>query len=333
MTSFDGLFRYRRVAALLAAVAATLVAMLPLSGRAAPYPERPIRIIVPFAPGGASDLIARVISGPLGQMLGQSVVVENMAGANGNIGIANAAKAEPDGYTLLVASSVIFVNPMLTKGANYDPQRDFAPLVHLGGSPNALVTRPDSGISDLADLIARSKANPSGLNFSSPGVGSISQLGVELLKLRTGANLVHVPYTGAGPAVQAVLAGTVPLSSVNIAAAMPQISAGTLKALVQTGNERWPDLANVPTLQDAGVPNSASETLQILLAPAKTPPEITEKLSKAVVEILKDPAIRERLRVTGFAVKGTGAAELAKLISSELSMWREVIDKTSLRAH
>jgi tripartite-type tricarboxylate transporter receptor subunit TctC len=337
MTAFDRVFRHAGLAHLLFGTIMVLITILAgtlaLAGSAAAYPDRPIRIIVPFAPGGGSDLLARVISGPLGQMLGQSVVVENMPGANGNIGINAAAKAEPDGHTLLVASSVIFVNPMLTKSANYDLQKDFAPLVDLGGSPNALVTRPDSGIADLADLIAKSKANPNGLNYSSPGVGSISQLGVELLKLRTGARLVHVPYTGAGPAVQAALGGTVPLASVNIAAVMPQINAGTLKALAQTGNERWPDLANVPTLQEAGVPNSASETLQILLAPARTPPDITDRLSKAVVDILKSREIRERLRVTGFAVKGTGAGELAKLISSEVLVWRDVIDKTSLKAH
>ena len=210
--------------------------------------------------------------------------------------------------------------------------KDFAAIADLGSSPNAIVTRPDTGIKDVADLIARAKANPDALDFSSPGVGSISQLGAELLKLRAGIRLLHVPYTGAGPAVQAVLGGTTKLSASNIGTVMPHIKAGTLKALVQTGKERWFDLPDVPTLAEAGVPNAASETFQALLAPAGTPKEIVDRLAKEVIAILQAPDVRDKLRNTGFGPAGTGPDALHARIAEEVAMWKEVIARTGLKA-
>jgi len=297
----------------------------------AAWPERPIRMVVPFAPAGASDLVTRMIGIPLGQALGQTVVIENVAGANGTLGINSVAKAAPDGYTLLVTSSVFVVNPSLSKAATYDPNTDFAPIVDLGGSPNVIVTRPDSGIKDIADLIARAKAQPDYFNYASAGVGSITQLSIELMQLRTGARLTHVPFTGAGPAVQAALAGTTHLAGVNISVAMPHIKAGTLKALAQTGKTRWFELPDVPTLEDAGVPDSASETFQILLAPAKTPPDIVDKIAQAVIAILQRPEIKDRLAATGFAVAAQGPEALRKRIADEVAMWRAVIAQTKLK--
>jgi tripartite-type tricarboxylate transporter receptor subunit TctC len=319
------------ICAMLAFAAAIFAALLPNSAGAAGFPDHPIRIIVPFAPGGASDLIARVISGPLQQELGQPVIVENHAGANGNIGIGFVAKADPDGYTLLVASSVIFVNLPLQRPNSLDPSKDFIPIADLGGSPDALLVRTESDIKDFADLLKRAKANRGHITFSSPGVGSISQLGVELLDVRTGIKLQHVPYTGAGPAVQAGLSGTTDLAGVNISAAMPLVKAGKMRALIQTGAKRWFELPDVPTLQEAGIPNAESETLQILLAPAKTPQAIADRLSAAVVKVLKDPQIRENLLKTGFEVSGTGSAELKKLIATEMAKWREVITQGNLK--
>lgn len=319
----------RSLARVCALVCLATLAIAP-PARAA-WPDRPIKLIVPFAPGGGSDLIARIIATPLGQALGQSVVVENHPGANGNIGISIVAKADPDGYTLLVASSVIFVNPTLSKNANYDAQKDFAPIADLGGSPNALVTRADSAIKTVGDLIARAKAEPDKFNFASPGVGSISQLGVELLKLRAGIKLTHVPYTGAGPAVQAVLSGTTELACTNISSLIPHIKAGTLRGLVQTGKDRWPELPDIPTLAEAGVPNAASETLQILVAPARTPPEVIDQVAKAMVDILRRSDIRERMLQTGFAVAGTGPDVLRKRIAEEVATWQEVIAQAKLK--
>jgi tripartite-type tricarboxylate transporter receptor subunit TctC len=319
--------------AMLGVAAAGLVALLTTPVAAAGFPDHPIRIIVPFAPGGASDLIARVISVPLQQELGQPVIVENHAGANGIIGIGYVAKADPDGYTLLVASSVIFVNLPLQRPNSLDPSKDFAPIADLGGSPDAIAVRTESDIKDFSDLMKRAKANPGRITFSSPGVGSISQLGIELLGVRTGVKLSHVPYTGAGPAVQAGLSGTTDLAAVNISAAMPLIKAGKLRALVQTGEQRWFELPEVPTLQQAGIANAESETLQILLAPAKTPKAVVDRLSEAVVKVLKSPQIRDNLLKTGFEVSGTGSTELKKLIATEMTKWRDVITQGNLKVN
>src|SRR5262249_3421275 len=305
-----------RVVALYLAANAGL-ALLPSTALAA-YPDRPVKIVVPSAPGGTSDIVARLLASALSQSLGQSVFVENRAGANGNIGIAAVAKAEPDGYTLLVASSVIVVNPTLSKQATYDPARDFAAIADLGSSPNVIVTRPDTGIKDVADLITRARKNPDQLNFSSPGVGSISQLGAELLKLRADIRMQHVPFTGAGPAAQAVLAGTTQLAAVNIGTVIQLIKAGSLKALVQTGKERRFDLPDIPTLAEAGVPNAASETFQALLAPAGAPKEIVDRLAKETAEILQRPDVREKLRSSGFNPVGTGPAALQARVAEEV---------------
>jgi tripartite-type tricarboxylate transporter receptor subunit TctC len=214
-----------------------------------------------------------------------------------------------------------------------DPSTDFAAIADLGGSPDAILVRTESDIKDFADMVKRAKAQPGHITFSSPGVGSISQLGIELLDVRTGMKLVHVPYTGAGPAVQAGLAGTTDLAAVNISAAMPLVKAGKMRALVQTGGKRWFELPDVPTLHEAGIANAESETLQVLLAPAKTPQAVVDRLSEAVVKILKSPQIRENLLQTGFAVAGTGSAEAKKLIASEVAKWRDVIAQGNLKVN
>jgi tripartite-type tricarboxylate transporter receptor subunit TctC len=320
----------RRACLLLGLVASSAIALLPASAHAE-YPDHPIRIIVPFAPGGGSDLAARVLSGPLAEELKQPVIVENHAGANGNIGIGYVAKSNPDGYTLLVASSVIFVNKLLNRPGSYDPEKDFKPVVYLGGSPDAIVVKADSGIKDFADLLKRAKAGH--ITYSSPGVGSISQLGVELLAVRTGIKLTHVPYTGAGPAAQAALSGTTDVGSVNISATIPLIKAGKLRALVQTGAKRWFELPDVPTLEEAGIGNDESETFQTLMAPAKTPAPVVDKISKAVIKVLARPEIRQHLLKTGFAVAGTGPDALKKLTTEEVAKWREVITAASLKVN
>lgn len=333
-TSVDRIDRRKLQAGFAAIVMGTaaLFAFYAVSAQAA-FPERPVRLIVPFAPGGASDLIARVLSAPLAQELGQSVVVENRAGANGNVGIAYVANADPDGYKLLVASSVIFVNQLLQRPDSHDPEKDFTPIADLGGSPDALVTKTDSPIVDFADLIKRAKENPGHITFASPGIGSISQLGVELLDFRAGIKLTHVPFTGAGPAAQAALAGTTDLAGVNISAVMPLIKAGSLRALVQTGAKRWYELPNTPTMEEAGIVNAKSETLQVLLAPRNLPDDVRDRLSKAVVKVLANPEPRDELLKTGFAVSGTGSAELKELIASEVAKWRGVIAEAELKVN
>jgi tripartite-type tricarboxylate transporter receptor subunit TctC len=314
--------------------AATLAAVLvPVLGTAAmaAYPERPIKIIVPFAPGGANDLIARILGVPLGQALGQSVIIENRGGANGNIGIAAAARAEPDGYTLLVSSNVFEVNPALAKQATYDPLKDFAAISDLVAAPNVIAARSDTGLKSFADLVARARARPGELNFATPGTGSISHLGAELLKIRADIGMTHVPFTGAGPALQAVLGGTVGLIGVTVSTAVPHHKSGALVALVQTGKERWVDLPDVPTLAEAGVPNSDSETLQSLYAPAGAPKAILDRLAKEVADVLKRPEVREQLAKANFRVLGAGPQAQQARLAKDVATWKEVITKAGIK--
>lgn len=318
----------KRVLAVVALATATA-----MSGAAqAAWPERTVTILVHFAPGGSNDLLGRLIAQELAPVLGQSVIVENRPGANGNIGLSAAARAAPDGYTLVVASGVVLINPSVTKVA-YDPVKDFAPVAYLGASPNVILTRPDSGIVSIQDLIAKAKANPGKINFASPGLGSVSQLAVELLKLRTGIDVVHVSYSRASPAAQAALAGTTEIASVNIAGLIGHIQSGSLKALVQTGHERWPDLPDVPTMREAGVQNAEVETTQMLLAPAGTPQPIVERLAKEVQVIMGKPEVREKMLKASFAVKFEGSEELRSRIAREVPMWKDIVDRAGIRTN
>src|SRR5262249_16170052 len=243
-----------------AALAVVTTAVAVPSARAA-WPERPITIIVHFAPGGANDLLGRLIAAELAPALGRGVVVENRPGANGNIGLTAAARATPDGYTLVVASGVVLINPSINKVA-YDPLKDFAPVAFLGASPNVLLTRTGSGVTSVAELVRKAKADPAKIAYATPGVGGISQLAVELMKLRAGLDMVHVPYQGAAPAAQAALAVNVDFASVAVAGMMGMVQGGQLRPLVQTGAGPWPELPGVPTMAEAGVADAAGGTPQ-----------------------------------------------------------------------
>jgi tripartite-type tricarboxylate transporter receptor subunit TctC len=310
-------------------VAAVMVVSIGITPVRAAWPEHAITIIVHFAPGGSNDLLGRLIAAELRPVLGQSVIVENRPGANGNIGLAAAARAAPDGYTLVVASGVVLINPSMGK-AGYDPINDFAPIAYLGASPNVLLTRPGSGITSLQDLIAKAKAKPSTITYSSPGIGSISQLAVELLQLRTNIKLIHVPFSGAAPAAQSAIAGTTDLGSVNVAGLIGFVNSGAVKALVQTGKERWPDLPDVPTMEQAGIPNAEVETSQMLLAPAGTPQPIIDRLAKEVLAIMRKPDVRERMLKASFAVQPEGPAELRERIAREVPMWKELVERSGI---
>jgi tripartite-type tricarboxylate transporter receptor subunit TctC len=305
--------------------------MAPSTAQAA-YPERPIRIVVPFAPGGPTDIMARVVATALGEVLGGNVIVENRPGAGGNIGIAAVARAEPDGYTLLLTSSAYVLNPALYEQVPYDPFKDFAPVAELGTSPNVVLARPDLGVSTVQDLIAMSKAQPDRLNYSSPGVGTTPHLAAELLKLRTGAKMTHVPYAGAGPAIQAILSGTVPVSVTALPPAHPHVQGGALKALAVTGRQRWFDLPDVPTLVELGHKEMVSDTFQALLAPAGTPQDIVQRLAKEATAIVNRPEIRERLQKAGFEVIGKGPDSLRARIAEEVPKWKALTAETGIKA-
>ena len=295
----------------------------------AAWPERNITIIVPFPPGGPNDLLGRLLAAELAPKLGQSVIVENRAGAVGNIGIAASARAEPDGYTLLVVTGVVLINPSVSKVA-YDPLKDFAPVAFLGAAPNAIITRPASCITSIADLIAKAKADPGKLTYASPGLGSVSQLAVELLKLRAGIDMIHVPFSGAAPSLQAALAGTTDFASVSIAGLIGHIRSGNLKALAQTGGEHWVDMPDVPTMAEAGVPNAVVETSQMFLAPARTPDAIIKRLTEEIRVILAKPDIKEKMINPGFMVKYEGPEQLHARMVREVPVWKEVVERAGL---
>jgi tripartite-type tricarboxylate transporter receptor subunit TctC len=325
--------RGSRLSSWLGGAVALGIAMLVVAAPArAAWPERPITIIVHFAPGGANDLLGRLIAAELAPVLGQGVVVENRPGANGNIGLTAAARAAPDGYTLVVASGVVLINPSINKVA-YDPLKDFAPVAFLGSSPNMLLSKSGSGLDTVADLIAKAKANPGKVTYSTPGVGSISQLAVELLKLRVGVDMVHVPYQGAAPAAQAAMAGNVDFASVAVAGMMGMVHGGQLKPIVQTGAGPWPELPGVPTMADAGIADAVVDTTQMLLAPAGTPQPVIDRLAKEVMAIMRKPEVRDKMLKASFEVKPEGPEALGARIAREVPMWKDIVDKAKLKTN
>jgi tripartite-type tricarboxylate transporter receptor subunit TctC len=324
--------RSSNIPAWLGGVIALGIGMLALAAapaRAA-WPERPITIIVHFPPGGANDLLGRLIAAELAPALGQGVVVENRPGANGNIGLTAAARATPDGYTLVVASGVVLINPSINKVA-YDPLKDFAPIAFLGSSPNVLLTRTGSPLTSVAQLVQKAKAEPGKITYSTPGVGSISQLAVELLKLRAGIDMVHVPYQGAAPAAQAALAGNVDFASVAVAGMMGMVHGGQLRPIVQTGAGPWPELPGVPTMAEAGIADAVVDTTQMLLAPAGTPQPVIDRLAREVLAIMRKPEVRDKMLKASFEVKPEGPDALAARIAREVPMWKDIVDKAAIK--
>jgi tripartite-type tricarboxylate transporter receptor subunit TctC len=299
--------------------------------RAAGYPERTVKIIVPFAPAGPTDIMARIVSTHLGAAIGGTVIVENKPGAGGNIGIGTAAHAEPDGYTLLITSSAYVVNPSLYEKIPYDPYRDFAPIAELGTSPNVFLVDPKLGINSMADLIARAKSDPNELNYASPGVGTTPHLSAELLKIVSGIQITHVPFSGAGPAIQAILGGTTQVACAALPPAHPFIESGALKALAVTSAHRWFDLPDVPTMVELGFEDFIADTFQGFLAPAKTAPDIVALLSAKSVAILKRPDIAEQLRNNGFEVIANGPEGMRRRIEDEVPKWRDVVTKAGIK--
>ena len=318
-----------RAAAVTASVAAT--GLWPKAGRAANYPTRPIKIIVPFAPAGPTDIMARIVAQHLGEAIGGNVIVENRPGAGGNIGIGAAANAEPDGYTLLITSSAYVVNPSLYVKIPYEPYKDFAPVAELGTSPNVILVDPKIGINSIADLIASAKADPNRFNYASPGSGTTPHLSGELLKIAGGIQMTHVPFPGAGPAIQSILAGTVQVCSAALPPAHPHIVSGALKALAVTGASRWFDLPDVPTMVDLGYKDFIADTFQGFLAPAKTPPEIVQLLATKSIEILKTSKIADQLRNNGFEVIARGPDGMQKRITDEVPKWKKIITEAGIQ--
>jgi tripartite-type tricarboxylate transporter receptor subunit TctC len=318
----------RRPASLIATVAC--LSALSLGGPLAAFPDKPVTIVVPFAPGGANDVVVRAIQQPLSEALGQPIVVENRGGAGGSVGAGFVARSRPDGYTLLMAATGFVVNPSLYDKVQYDPLKDFDQVAELTTFPVIYTVRPDMGVKTLQELIAYAKARPGVLNYSTPGAGTLPHLAAELLKLNTHIDMVHVPYAGAAPAAQALLSKTVEVASTSITVAKPQIESANMVGLAVSGAERWPELPDVPTVAEAGVPAALADTWQGIMVPAGTPKETIDRLAAALTEVMHRPDVRERLLRAGFYSTGRGPAEFHQRIVDELPKWKEVIQRARI---
>src|SRR3984893_7137494 len=272
--------------------------------RAQAYPARPVRVIVPFAPGGPTDVCARLIAQKLSEHLGKQFYVENVPGAGGNIGTGRAAQAAPDGYTLLVAASSYVINPSLYATIPYDPVKDFDPITVGAINVAALTVHPSLPAHTVKELVALIKASPGKYSYASAGTGQSAHLAGELFRLTAGLDLVHVPYNGSGPAIAAIVGGHPPIAFTSSATAAPQVKEGKLRALAVMGKARMPVLPDVPTMAEAGYPAVEVEDWLAFLAPAGTPKEIIALLHREVVKIIELPDMKERMAALGFAPVG-----------------------------
>jgi tripartite-type tricarboxylate transporter receptor subunit TctC len=299
--------------------------------RAADYPTRTITLVVPSPPGGGTDTSWRIIEPKLSQILSQKIVIENRPGASGNIGAAEAARAAPDGYTLLALISSHVINPSLMKEVGYNLEKDFAPISRSIMVPGVIVSHPSIPAKSLKELIAYAKANPGKLDFGSAGVGSMSQLMIELLMKDAGIKMTHVPYKGTAPAFNDVLAGHVALMSADIMNVVPHIAAGSVRAYGVTSRERANVAPDIPTIDEAGV--SGYEAIQWfgLVAPAGTPADVIQKLHRGVVQALEDPAIRKRFTDDGgIPLPSASPEEFAGFIRAEAAKWAKVIKDSGI---
>jgi tripartite-type tricarboxylate transporter receptor subunit TctC len=295
------------------------------------YPSRPVRIIVPSAPGGGTDTVARLLGQTLSKTMGQPFVIDNRPGAGTVIGAEAAARAAPDGYTLLMAPSTLAINHIVKKDLPYDALRDFAPITQMVSLPNVLVVTASLPARSIAEFIALAKQKPGELTFGSAGVGTAPHLAMELLMSATGVELRHVPYKGVAPALTDIIAGRVSGMTVNVLSARRHVEAGTLRALVVTGSERTRDLPNVPTVAEAGYPKAQSFQWFGLLAPARTPAPIVARLQAETARALQTPEMRERLAVEGADPVGSTPAEFAALIRQEMEKWTEVARAANIK--
>ena len=317
---------------LLVSAAALAVPLLALAQTPPAYPTRPIRLIVPVPPGGSTDALARIISVRLAESLGQQIVIDNRAGAGGNIAMGVAAKSTPDGHVLLIVSSNFVVNPSLYAQVPYDPVKDFAPITYIASAPSLLVEHPSINARTVKELVALIKISQGKFNYASPGAGSAQHLAGELFKLVAGVNVTHVPFSGAGPAVIAVLGGQVQLAFASLPAVLPHVTAGTLRALAITSNKRSPAAPDVPTFIEAGFPAVESDHLQGMLAPAGTPPAIVNRLNAEIVRIINTPDVRKRLIDLGFVPVGNTPQEFAEVIKFQVGKWSKIVKDAGIRA-
>jgi tripartite-type tricarboxylate transporter receptor subunit TctC len=300
----------------------------------ADFPNRPVTLIVSAAPGGTTDIAARLIAQPLGVALGQSVVVENKPGASGGIAAQAVARAKPDGYTLLLQySGFQVITPHVTPASGWDPIKDFAPVANVLSAPQVVVVRPDLPIKSLKDLVAYAKANPGKLNYASSGNGSLQQVATELLNQMAGTQITHIPYKGTGPALNDLLGGAVDMTITTPPPLLGQIAAGKLRALAVTGNTRLPSLPDVPTAAEAGYPDLIVSSWFAMYAPKDTPAPVVDKIAGEIQKIMKTDAFRQKAAEQGAEAIFMGPKELGVYTQSELDRWGKVVKAANITAN
>jgi len=315
---------------------AVLASTLALAGSFASaqghFPDHPIRLVVPYAPGGSADIAARLIGDAWGKALGGTLVVDNRAGAGGNLGVDQVAKAAPDGYTVGLQTVSLAINPSLYPRMPYDTLKDLQPIGMVASSQHVLVTSPQLPAADVKQLVALAKSKPGHLTFGSAGAGSTFHIAAELFKADTKVSILYIPYRGGGPAMVDTMAGQVDMSFPVLSAALPNIQAGKLKALGVTGAKRSALLPNVPTIAEAGVPKYAFETWFMVFAPTGTPQPVIDKLNAALRQALTSPAVKERMTREGFDPMPSTPAEAKARLQQELPRWAKLVKEQGITA-
>jgi tripartite-type tricarboxylate transporter receptor subunit TctC len=312
----------------LVAIATLLIALCVAAApdvRASNYPDHPVKIIVPFPAGGVTDIATRIIAQKLSERLGQQFYIENIGGAGGNIGMADAAHAPGDGYTILFASSSIVVNPSLYKKVPFDVAKDFIPVTKAGASPNAWMVNSDFPAKTMKDLIALLKANPGKYSVASPGTGTTPSLSIDMLKQDLGLSFIAVPFAGGGPMIASVLGGFTPITCAAIGNSVPLIKQGKVRALAITTKEHLETLPNVPTLDQLGIKNEEAETMTGVFVPAGTPQTVVDLLQRQISAIVQMPDVKARLLSFGIVPSGDSTKDFADYVQSELAKWKRVI--------
>lgn len=297
------------------------------------YPSQPIRLIVSFAAGGPTDIFARLVASKLEKELGQPIIVENKPGGGSNIGSEFVAKAKPDGYTLLVGTVANATNMGIYKNLGYDTARDFAPITQIMSSPSVLVVNNNLPVRTLSELIAYAKARPGKLSYASSGAGGMQHHAGELLKLRAGIDVIHIPYKGAAPALTDVIGGTVDFGFKTASGVMPAILSGKVRAIAVAGNTRLTQLPDVPTMAEAGMPDLEADSWNGLFAPAGTPPAIIKRLADATITILKTPEIKERFAAISATPVGSSPEEFSKYVKAEIAKWGMVAKQANVQVN
>jgi len=316
--------------ALAAGIAAPTI--LGMRSAFAAYPDRPVKIVVANTPGGPSDLVGRMVAAALQQSTGKTFIIENIGGAGGNIGMGQAAKADPDGYTFLLATNAYSVNPGLYNKLPYDPLKDFVGVSELVTTPNTFVVQSELPAKTLKEFAALVRANPEKFNVSTPPIGTTPQIAAEMFKLREKLpKMPSVVFKGGGDALQAVLSGTTQLSVGSLPPAAPHIKSGRLRCLAVTGETRWPDLPGVPTMQEAGYKDFVLAVDCVLLAPAKTPTEAVKWMETETVKVLSTPEMKEKLYKTGFQVRPKGAKDAWARVTKEMEMFKGAIEQAGIQ--